>query len=64
MRKPVSDYETCPCNILQYFMAVKTEIFGFKIVIYFVCLAQNIYCGYTLEPYQLGGSNEYPRSMF
>ena len=45
-------------------MAVKTEIFGFKIVIHFVCLAQNIYCGYTLEPYQLGGSNEYTRSMF
>ena len=26
--------------------------------------AQNIDCGYTLEPPRLGGSNEYPQSMF
>ena len=26
--------------------------------------AQNIDCGYILEPPQLGGSNEYPQSMF
>ena len=26
--------------------------------------ALNIDCGYTLEPPQLGGSNEYPQSMF
>ena len=26
--------------------------------------AQNIYCGYTLEPPRRGGSNEYPQSMF
>ena len=26
--------------------------------------AQNIYCGYSLEPPQRGGSNEYPQSMF
>ena len=26
--------------------------------------AQNIDCGYTLEPPQGGGSNEYPQSMF
>ena len=23
-----------------------------------------MYCGYTLEPPQRGGSNEYPQSMF
>ena len=26
--------------------------------------AQNIDCGYSLEPPRRGGSNEYPRSMF
>ena len=26
--------------------------------------AQNIDCGYTLEPSQRGGSNEYPQSVF
>ena len=26
--------------------------------------AQNIDCGYSLEPPQQGGSNEYPQSMF
>ena len=26
--------------------------------------AQNIDCGYTLEPPFRGGSNEYPQSMF
>ena len=26
--------------------------------------AQNIDCGYPLEPHRRGGSNEYPQSMF
>ena len=26
--------------------------------------AQNVDCGYSLEPPQRGGSNEYPQSMF
>ena len=30
----------------------------------FLNFAQNIDCGYTLEPPQWGGSNEYPHSMF
>ena len=30
----------------------------------FLIFAQNIDCGYTLEPPQWGGSNEYPQSMF
>ena len=33
-----------------------------KMLLFF--LAQNIYQGYTLEPPNWGGSNEYPRSMF
>ena len=30
----------------------------------FLIFAQNIDCGYTLEPPHRGGSNEYPQSMF
>ena len=30
----------------------------------FNIFAQNIVCGYTLEPPRRGGSNEYPESMF
>ena len=30
----------------------------------FNIFAQNIYCGYTLEPPRQGGSNEYPQSLF
>ena len=40
-------------------------------LIFFLCFAQNIYCGHTLEPPRRtlepprrGGSNEYPQSMF
>ena len=35
-----------------------------KIFDIFLIFAQNIDCGYTLEPPQRGGSNEYPQSMF
>ena len=30
----------------------------------FLIFAENIDCGYTLEPPRRGGSDEYPRSMF
>ena len=29
-----------------------------------IFFAQNIDCGYSLEPPRRGGSNEYPQSMF
>ena len=32
-------------------------------MIFFLIFAQNIDCGYTLEPPRRGGSNEYPQSM-
>ena len=38
--------------------------FQIKILIYFHISAQNIDCGYSLEPPHRGGSNEYPQSMF
>ena len=40
--------------------AVKKDFFFYLFVIF----AQNIDCGYTLEPPRRGGSNEYPQSMF
>ena len=45
----------------------KNETFYWKIfdIFYiFLIFAQNIDCGYILEPSRLGGSNEYPQSMF
>ena len=42
--------QTCPCNIPQYFTAVKMIIFQMKIFDIFLIFAQNIDCGYTLEP--------------
>ena len=35
-----------------------------KISDFFHISAQNIDCGYSLEPSRRGGSNEYPQSMF
>ena len=55
--------KTCPCNI-QFFLALKIEIFQLKNIDIFLIVAQNIDCGYTLEPPRQGGSNEYPQSMF
>ena len=48
-----------PCTPLLY---SKTKVTGVYIV--FLFLLQNINCGYTLEQPHLGGSNEYPQSMF
>ena len=55
--------KTCPCNI-QRFSSVKIENFIRKMLIFFLIFAQNIDCGYTLEPPRRGGSNEYLQSMF
>ena len=40
------------------------KIFDRKFLKFFLFFAQNIDCGYTLEPPRRGGSNEYPQSMF
>ena len=45
-----------------HFYIVKLGFTGVYII--FLISAQNIDCGYTLEPPQRGGSNEYPQSMF
>ena len=55
--------KTCPCN-KQIFLALKIENFQLKCFDIFLVFAQNIDCGYTLEPPRRGGSNEYPQSVF
>ena len=42
----------------------KNENFQIKTFDIFHISAQNIDCGYSLEPPRGGGSNEYPQSMF
>ena len=42
----------------------KNENFQIKNFDIFYISAQNIDCGYSLEPPRRGGSNEYPQSMF
>ena len=42
----------------------KNENFQIKNSDIFLISAQNIDCGYSLEPPRWGGSNEYPYSMF
>ena len=59
----------CPLRKLahamnRYFLALKIENFQLKNFDIFLIFAQNIDCGYTLEPPHRGGSNEYPQSMF
>ena len=50
-------------NILKS-LPPKNENFQIKILIFFHISAQNIDCGYALEPPRRGGSNAYPQSMF
>ena len=45
-----------------HFYIVKVGFTG--VYINFLISAQNIDCGYSLEPPRRGGSNEYPQSMF
>ena len=44
--------------------STKNENFQIKISDIFHVSAQNIDCGYSLEPPRRGGSNEYSQSMF
>ena len=46
------------------FHGCKKDNFQMKFFDIFLIFAQNIDCGYTLEPPQWGGSNVYPQSMF
>ena len=51
-------------TINRDFLALKIENFQLNNSDIFLIFAQNIDCGYSLEPPRRGGSNEYPQSMF
>ena len=57
-------YENMPMQYTVISKVVKNENNQQKFFNIFLIFAQNIYCGYTLEPPRRGGSNEYPQSMF
>ena len=57
-------YENTPIQIYRQFHLRKLKIFQIKSSDIFHITAQNIDCGYSLEPPRRGGSNEYPQSMF
>ena len=57
-------YENMPMQLPEIFLALTIENFQLKNFDIFLIFAQNIDCGYTLEPLRRGGSNEYPQSMF
>ena len=57
-------YENTPIQIYGKFHLQKTKNVQIKNSDIFHISAQNIDCGYSLEPPRRGGSNEYPQSMF
>ena len=59
----VGHYENTPIQIYWKFHHQNWK-FSDKNSDIFHISAQNIYCGYTLEPPRWGGSNEYPQSMY
>ena len=59
-----SHYENTPIQIYGKFQFQKAENFQIKTSDIFHISAQNIDCGYSLEPPRQGGSNEYPQFMF
>ena len=56
-------YENTPIQIYRKFHHQKLKILRKNFYIFHIS-AQNIDCGYSLEPPRRGGSNEYPKSMF
>ena len=57
-------YENLPIQIYRKFHLQKLKNIQIKNSDIFHISAQNIDCGYLLEPPRRGGSNEYPQSMF
>ena len=57
-------YENTPIQIYWKFHHQNLKVFRKKKSDIFHLSAQNIDCGYSLEPPRRGGSNEYPQSMF
>ena len=59
-----ANYENIPMQYIEIFKIVKNENFQWKNFDIVLIFAQNIDCGYSLEPPRRGGSNMYPQSMF
>ena len=57
-------YANMPMQYTAIFHGCKNVHFQMNFLNIFLIFAQNIDRGYTLEPPHLGGSNEYPLSMF
>ena len=57
-------YANMSVQYTAIFHCCKNDNFQMKFFVIFLIFVQNIDCGYTLEPPQRGGSNEYPQSMF
>ena len=57
-------YENTPIQIYRKLQLQKLKNFQIKTPDIFYISAQNIDCGYSLEPPRRGGSNEYLQSMF
>ena len=51
-------------RLFKYIENITTKMFPAKYSDIFHISAQNIGCGYSLEPPRRGSSNEYPQSMF
>ena len=65
IRRTLASYgENLSMQYIEILLALKIENFQLKNFDIFLIFAQNIDCGYTLEPPRRGGSNEYPQSMF
>ena len=62
--KQSGHYANMSVQYTAIFHGCKNDNFQMKFFDIFLIFAQNIDCGYTLEPPQRGGSNEYPQSMF
>ena len=63
-KKRPSHYQKHAYSNILKILQPKKENFQIKNSDIFPIPAQNIYCGYSLEPPRRGGSNEYPQSMF
>ena len=60
----LNHYENTPIQLYWKFYHQNNENFQIKNSDIFHISAQNIDCGYSLEPPRRRGSNEYPQSMF
>ena len=56
--------KTCLFKYIENLTSKKLKIFRQKTLIFLHISAQNIDCGFSLEPPRRSGSNEYPQSMF